>query len=198
MVTTYRLWPDELAAPDTFDLAVTWERDPAPQGSKNAMPIWRNRHNGPPGDVIAVSLDGRKELVGLRMTESSKFVEPWRAKVQMEATRRRRGALPMDGPVVCSMVFTLKRPGSHFGTGRNAHRLKPGAPEYPTGYPDVSKLARAVEDALVQAGVLKDDARIWKYDVLAKVYPAASPPPGWSRAAYALQRPGVFIHLERS
>ena len=54
-------------------------------------------------------------------------------------------------------------------------------------YPDLSKLARGVEDALVAAGVMKDDALIVEYTRLAKVYVGED--------EEALDRPGVLILL---
>ena len=196
---SFQLWPDPApAAPERFDLAVTWSRDPAPQGSKNPRPIWRNRGNGDPSKrPIAVSLDGKRELIAITVSESSVHVGPWRDRVKHAATQRRAGGPAITTAVRAVMIFTLHRPASHFGTGRNAARLKATAPVLPTGYPDASKLARAVEDALVDAGVLADDALIVGYDRLDKVYPDTRPPAGWSLPAYALQLPGVFVHLER-
>lgn len=194
-----RLFPDPpSASPESFDLAVTWVRDPAPQGSKNPVPIWRNRGNGPEGRrILGYSPDGAKELAGIEVVESSKFVQPWRALLAAEAARRMRSAPPMDGPICAVMVFTLHRPGSHYRTGRNAGRLRDTAPAAHTVYPDLSKLARAAEDALTDGRMIADDARIWRYDHLAKVYPGTPAPAGWPHPVYALQRPGVFIHLER-
>ena len=54
----------------------------------------------------------------------------------------------------------MQRPKSHFGTGRNAGKLKPSAPKYPAVKPDVDKLSRAVHDALTIANVIDDDSRI--------------------------------------
>lgn len=196
---SYQLWPDPASAePVSFDLAVTWSRDPAPQGSKNPHQVWRNRGNGDPAKKpIAISLDGKRELIAVTMYESSKHVGPWRDVVKQAARQRRAGGPAITSPVRAVMIFTLHRPAAHFGTGRNAARLKDTAPALPSGYPDTSKLARAVEDALVDAGVLADDALIVGYDRLDKVYPDTRAPGGWSLPAYALQKPGVFVHIER-
>ena len=197
---SFQLWPDPAPAePDVFDLAVTWDRDPAPQGSHAWRPIWRNAGNGPPGrKILAVSRDGRKELAAIDLYESSRHVGPWRDVVKQAARQRRAGGAAITGPVRAVMIFTLHRPASHFGTGRNAARLKDTAPVLPSGYPDTSKLARAVEDALVDAGVIADDALIVGYDRLDKVYPDTRAPAGWELPAYALQKPGVFVHIERT
>lgn len=69
------------------------------------------------------------------------------------------------------MVFAMARPKGHYRTGRNAHLLRDGAPPYPAGTPDLSKLCRATEDALTDAGVVwADDAQVVEYTRLAKVY----------------------------
>jgi Holliday junction resolvase RusA-like endonuclease len=48
------------------------------------------------------------------------------------------------------------RPKGHFGTGRNAGRLKPSAPLYVQTNPDVDKLLRAIGDALTQVAITDD------------------------------------------
>jgi Holliday junction resolvase RusA-like endonuclease len=128
----------------------------APQGSKNGFAIKRSG-----------AYTGR---VG--MTESSKHVKPWRDDVKAAALEAMNFGHrpPLDGPLCARMVFTFARPAGHFGTGRNAGQLKPSAPAWPAGYPDLSKLARSTEDALTQAGVWADDSRVVEYERLAKVY----------------------------
>ena len=58
--------------------------------------------------------------------------------------------------------FWLPRPKGHFGTGKNAGKLKKSAPLYCSTKPDLDKLLRAVCDALWQSGVLSSDALITK------------------------------------
>lgn len=73
----------------------------------------------------------------------------------------RAGALrfPDDQPLGLHVVFVFERPASHFGTGRNAGRLKPSARLCPTGRPDLSNLVKLIEDAL-NGNAFKDDSRI--------------------------------------
>jgi Holliday junction resolvase RusA-like endonuclease len=56
-------------------------------------------------------------------------------------------------------VFVLARPRSHYGTGRNADRLRATAPAWPCSRPDATKLLRAVEDALTGV-VWRDDGQV--------------------------------------
>lgn len=83
----------------------------------------------------------------------------WRHDVQTAAADALDGRPLIAGPVELHLRFHVARPAGHLGTGRNSGQVRPSAPWYPTTRPDVLKLARAVEDALV--GVLiHDDAQI--------------------------------------
>lgn len=66
-------------------------------------------------------------------------------------------------PLEVSMVFYVPRPKHHYGK----NGLRKSAPEYPTGKPDLLKIARSTEDAL-KGIVWNDDAanivlRLMKY-----------------------------------
>lgn len=128
---------------------------PAPQGSKK---------------FVGMAKSGRGILV-----ESSKKVRPWRQDVKAAALQMRGGAMPIDAPVSVRMVFTMPKPASAPKTRRT----------YPMRMPDLSKLARSTEDALTDAGIWADDARVVEYERLAKVYPGEDPE--------ALESPGVRI-----
>ena len=54
------------------------------------------------------------------------------------------------------LTFYLTRPKGHYGTGRNAQRLKPSAAPAPAKKPDIDKLARAVLDALHRVAYVDD------------------------------------------
>lgn len=133
---------------------------PAPQGSKK---------------FVGRAKSGRGILV-----ESSKAVKPWRQIVHAAALAARNGAPPLDGPLCAVMVFTLPKPKSAPKTIQT----------WPDRMPDVSKLLRATEDALTDAGVWADDARAVEYMPLAKRYP--------NEGRYALEAPGVFIRIWRA
>lgn len=96
---------------------------------------------------------------GGRLIESSRQVGPWRDTVRRAAIEAMAGRPPIEGPVYLVQVFALPRPKSHYGTGRNARRVKRGAPALPSTRPDLDKLVRAVGDALT--GVCyRDDAQV--------------------------------------
>jgi crossover junction endodeoxyribonuclease RusA len=145
------------------------------------------------GTVIDLSVNGKpapqgsKRHVGNgRMVEMSKAVGPWReavrAEVQLEMWTQGRLGAPLEGPLAVTITFLLPRPRGHFGTGRNSACLKPSAPAYPTGTPDVDKLARSTLDGLVMGGAMRDDAQVVML-CAAKRYAEDAPP-------------GCYIRLE--
>jgi crossover junction endodeoxyribonuclease RusA len=104
---------------------------------------------------------GSKRHVGNGiMVEASAALRPWRDAVTWHARRAHGPRPPMGGAVQVTMLFVFPRPRSHYGTGRNAGTLKPGAPVFHTSKPDIDKLIRAILDALTQAGAVKDDCII--------------------------------------
>lgn len=134
---------------------------PAPQGSKK---------------YLGQSRAGHAILV-----ESSAKVKPWRSAVK-EAARTfldvngARG-YPLDCALWVSMVFTMPKPASAPKTRRIFAMRKP----------DLSKLCRSTEDALKDAGLIADDARIVEYLRLAKVFPGED--------EQSLASPGVRIEI---
>ena len=113
---------------------------PAPQGSKRAY---------------IVRAKGKRDRVAV--TESSAAVKPWREAV---AAAWREAGAHLSGAVAVEARFYLDRPRGHYGTGRNADRLRPSAPLYPTSAPDLDKLVRSTLDGLTTANAYEDDARV--------------------------------------
>lgn len=135
----------------------------------------------------SVGAQGSKKFVGMakgkdgrehaRLVEVSKKVKPWRKAVKHAAEITRAGAEPLDGPLIVRMVFTMHKPMSAPKRRRT----------WPQVTPDLSKLCRSTEDALTDAGLWADDARVVEYERLAKVYPGEDPE--------ALDAPGALIHV---
>lgn len=131
---------------------------PAPAGSKKAFYI--------------------KKLKRAVVTDACKRTKPWQATVAAFAMEAWEGKPLLTGPVRAEFVFRLTRSKGHYGSGRNASRLKPSAPAYPTGRPDLLKLTRAVEDALT--GIVWADDALIVHETQEKVYG---------------DRPGVMIRI---
>jgi len=109
---------------------------------------------------------GSKRVFGKAVVESNESrLRPWRLDVASSAHEAMNGAGPHQGPVEVILRFSLPRPKSHFGTGRNKDVLKASAPAYPTGKPDIDKLARAVLDAISQI-CFRDDSQVARLDAI--------------------------------
>lgn len=119
---------------------------------------------------------GSKRHVGNGvMVESCKGLRPWRTDVKLTAVEARGAAPTLDGPLVARVVFTVAKPSAAPKRRRT----------WPATKPDLPKLLRAIEDALSDAGLWRDDARVVEYQRLAKVYHGEDPE--------ALDSPGVRI-----
>ena len=68
---------------------------------------------------------------------------------------------PIEGPLSVSCRFFMPRPKSHYGTGRNAGKLKASAPDHHTIKPDIDNLKKFVLDCL-NGVAWKDDCQVVK------------------------------------
>lgn len=148
---------------------------------------------GIPGPQGSKSFKGVSKRSGKGiMVESSQTVKPWREAVKWAAREamtefnRERQAIcpamhpnsfPIDAPIRVQMIFTLPKPS--------------GAPKtrktWPMRKPDGSKLQRSTEDALTDAGLWADDARVVEWSG-AKRFP--------NEGVDALPSPGVRIRIQ--
>ena len=112
------------------------------------------------------------------MIESSKRVKPWRRQVAAAARDAMVGRDMLTGPVAVTLNVHLPRPASHYGTGRNAGRLRPSAPLWPTSRQlgDADKHLRSLLDGMTGA-VYLDDSQVVAVH-LYKTYADATHPVG--------------------
>lgn len=89
------------------------------------------------------------------LVQSCKRTMPWRQEVAAVAAKAMKGLALLDGAAELTVYCFLPRPRSHYGK----HGLRPSAPKYPTPKPDLSKMVRAIEDALTGV-VWTDDSRV--------------------------------------
>lgn len=125
---------------------------------------------------------------GARIYDAAKGLRVWREAIAWEARRHAPADAPFTGAVVVALRFVLPRP----------KRARPTEPAMRR--PDLSKLARAVEDALT--GVLwHDDAQI-VYALLSKSYADAGRSPGVEIRVAPLdpraQPPACAVELPRA
>lgn len=103
-----------------------------------------------------------KKLNRVLLVPANKRTKPWMAQVSAYALEAmdRAGKVPLlTGPVLLWIEFLTERPQSHFRTGTHAGELKPNAPRLSEKKPDLTKLERAVEDALTKI-VWRDDSQV--------------------------------------
>ena len=82
---------------------------------------------------------------------------------------------PLEGPLSLTLIFSLKRPKSHYNSKGD---IKPNAPNRVMAKPDLDNLAKAVMDALTNAGIWLDDKQVVHVDM---------------RKQYALAATGAFV-----
>lgn len=141
-------------------MEITVYGKPSPQGSKKFMGI-------------------SKQGKGILMENSPKLI-PWRNAVS-EAAVKELDRIGRPAPFDCAldvwMIFTFLRPST----------IKRSKRAHPSVYPDLSKIVRATEDALTDAGVWKDDALVVTLQAR-KTYQ--------NESYGALDRAGCFILIE--
>ena len=77
--------------------------------------------------------------------------------------------IPPGVPVKMEVVFWFARPKSHFGTGKNAAKLKPSAPVFHTSKPDVDNLMKLLKDGMAKIA-WDDDRQVCEYGQIQKRY----------------------------
>jgi len=100
-----------------------------------------------------------KKLGRVMMVPASKKQKPWMANVRFFAMQEYQGPL-LEGPVKLTIEFRMVRPKGHYGTGRNSGVVKPKY-KMPWHFikPDLTKLTRALEDAL-KGIIWHDDSQV--------------------------------------
>lgn len=139
----------------------------------------------PKGSMRAFRLPNSARVV---MTHANSRTKPWQSAVAVAAAEARaaREKLTMHGeltgPLVVRLTFNMPRPKGHYGSGKNAQRVKAGAPARPIGKPDLDKLARLVLDACTSV-LWRDDSQV--VDLRAS-------------KQWAAGQPGVHVEVEEA
>ena len=120
---------------------------PVPKGSAKAFV------NKKTGRAIVTQTNGARQ-------------RPWASAISL--TAQEKGCKPTQGAVQLTLTFSMPRPKSHYGTGKNSCVLKTSAPLYHTSTPDLDKLTRCVKDALTGVAWF-DDSQVTILNAI-KVY----------------------------
>lgn len=76
---------------------------------------------------------------------------------------------PIRGPIRLDLTFIMKRPKGHYGTGKNANKLKKSAPVYHIVKPDRDNLDKFVMDAL-NGYLWRDDCQVVQGSITKKYH----------------------------
>jgi crossover junction endodeoxyribonuclease RusA len=115
--------------------------------------------------VISFTVPGRAQPAGSKrafirggrpvVVDANPNAGAWKERVALVAAQAHRGP-PITGPVELSITVRLLRPQGHW---KKSGGLVKDAPEYPIVRPDLTKLVRALEDALTGI-VWLDDSQV--------------------------------------
>ena len=177
-----------VAVPDDWQwsLVIRVTGVPQPAGSKSGFATFRK-------------VDGQRVYTGnIAVVDSGTAAsrdrhKSWRALVAEAAQEAMAGADPWLGAVLIRSTFTMPRPKSHYGTGRNEGVLKVNAPTWHVSKPDRGKIERSVEDSLKDGGVYKDDTQT----CVSQAFKVYTRPPQFRLIADAMPIPGVVVRLWR-
>lgn len=100
-----------------------------------------------------------------RFAKRGKFVQTYNdqeteeGKFITQVLHQIDGNKPLDCPLHIEFFFYRSRPKGHYGTGKNAEKLKPSAPEWPTSKPDVDNYEKFALDCMNDI-VFRDDSQV--------------------------------------
>ena len=101
---------------------------------------------------------------GMRHSNQAKL-RPWRYNIISMLNRHCPADWDPSAPLTVCAVFRFSRPQGHFGTGKNANKLKASAPDWHITKPDLDKLQRSIGDAIEQSGLARGDQQITSWSV---------------------------------
>ena len=97
------------------------------------------------------------------VANNAEALASWRSDVAAAAHRHKPEGWDINAAVSLRCEFVFPRPLSHYGTGKNAGKLKDSAPLHHTKTPDLDKLIRSTGDSISDAVarvLLYSDAQI--------------------------------------
>ncbi len=118
--------------------------------------------------------------------------KPWRAAVK-KAFIETSCTKIIATPVHLQIIFWFHRPDNHWGTGKNAGILKHRfADPCVIKKPDLDNLLKSTIDAMVEAGVMKDDNLVCSIECCKRF--SNSHTPGATINAYTIEKYNVEKH----
>ena len=118
---------------------------PRPRHRIVATQDFRAWRDDPEGSLV--KMDDVIKMLFVQTYVPSK-ADAWKRTVRYHALPWFEGSHPIEGPVRVDIEFIMPRPKSHYGTGRNAGKIKASSPHLHSGVPDKDNLEKTVLDAL--------------------------------------------------
>lgn len=94
-------------------------------------------------------------------------VTAWRERIRYAASKY-APEKEEPGPVALEAQFFFPRPKNHYGTGKNANRLKESAPAAHITKPDTDNLIKPIKDVMEQIGFFVRDSQVCDERVVKK------------------------------
>lgn len=99
-------------------------------------------------------------------------IHAWKEAIVRECKKHAQPFL-IEGPVQLEYEFWMPRPSNHYGTGKNAGKLKPWALKmhYHIKKPDLDNMTKALKDAITDSeDIWLDDCQVCRGGVTGKSY----------------------------
>lgn len=145
----------------------------------------RQRHR------LVKTRDGREFVHGFDPGDA----DDWKASIRRAAAPYVTGEpLDLHCPCRVDITFLFPRPDGHFGTGKNAGKLKASAPVVHKAKPDRDNCDKAVLDTLQEMGFFRNDSSV-SIGLLAKLYCPPGAHMGAFIAIYQVDEDALRRHL---
>lgn len=118
-------------------------------------------------DTIRETKNGIKIRKKYDPSSEDKKILAWKAIATFKPDR------PFVIPIKLKLIFYMKRPKNHYGTGKNSDKLKGSAPVFHTKKPDIDNLAKLFIDAM--NGIYWKDDTVISTLICRKVYTEGAP-----------------------
>jgi Holliday junction resolvase RusA-like endonuclease len=119
-----------------------------------------------PGDPISQPRQRHRaalvqgKMLSMNYTPAKHPVNDYKAAIRLAARELR----PIAGPVALTVSCFFSRPKSHYGSGKNAERLKGTAPHWHVVKPDTDNVVKAIKDAL-KGLAWRDDSQVCREEI---------------------------------
>ncbi len=177
------------AAPPAEGVIVSVKGEPKTAGSKQAFALRRGDGSLVLKRGFSARYHRQIDIPCFTMVDDARG-EDWRKACAAAGAMVMRGLAPYTCPLAVAFAFRLERPAGHHVAGNRNRDVKPSAPARPATRPDLTKLVRAVEDALTGV-VWGDDGQVVE-QANTKLYATQDEAQGVTVTVRPLAAPNLF------